>query len=36
MADIRYPDGIGAVLAMKRQGVKSARIPGADLWLEVL
>jgi UDP-N-acetyl-D-mannosaminouronate:lipid I N-acetyl-D-mannosaminouronosyltransferase len=35
-ASLRYPDGVGAVMALKRKGVLSARIAGADLWLEVL
>jgi UDP-N-acetyl-D-mannosaminouronate:lipid I N-acetyl-D-mannosaminouronosyltransferase len=33
---LRYPDGAGVVLAMRRHGVKTVRVPGADLWLSVL
>jgi UDP-N-acetyl-D-mannosaminouronate:lipid I N-acetyl-D-mannosaminouronosyltransferase len=33
---IAYPDGIGAVMALKQKGIKSTKIPGAELWLDVL
>jgi UDP-N-acetyl-D-mannosaminouronate:lipid I N-acetyl-D-mannosaminouronosyltransferase len=33
---LRYPDGAGVVLAMRRRGARTARLPGADLWLAVL
>lgn len=33
---IAYPDGIGAVMALKRKGIKSTKIPGAELWLDIL
>jgi UDP-N-acetyl-D-mannosaminouronate:lipid I N-acetyl-D-mannosaminouronosyltransferase len=33
---LRYPDGAGVVLAMRRKGVVSARGAGADLWLAVM
>jgi UDP-N-acetyl-D-mannosaminouronate:lipid I N-acetyl-D-mannosaminouronosyltransferase len=35
-ASLRYADGAGVVLALALKGVRSARIPGADLWLAVL
>lgn len=35
-SSFNYPDGVGAVMALRQKGVQSARIPGADLWLEVL
>ncbi|MDP7022597.1 MAG: WecB/TagA/CpsF family glycosyltransferase [Candidatus Krumholzibacteria bacterium] len=36
-ADFCYPDGVGVVWAMKKKGLfGSRRIPGAELWLEVL
>src|SRR5580698_1134661 len=35
-ATLRYPDGAGVVVAMRLKGVRSARVAGADLWLEVL
>jgi UDP-N-acetyl-D-mannosaminouronate:lipid I N-acetyl-D-mannosaminouronosyltransferase len=31
-----YPDGIGAVLALRRLGVAATRLPGADLWLRIV
>jgi len=31
-----YPDGIGAVLALRRQGIRAKRIAGADLWLALI
>ena len=32
-----YPDGIGAVLALKKKGLKDAiRIPGSELWLDIV
>jgi UDP-N-acetyl-D-mannosaminouronate:lipid I N-acetyl-D-mannosaminouronosyltransferase len=34
--NIGYPDGIGAVLALKRKGVYSKKIAGADLWLDII
>lgn len=34
---IAYPDGIGAVIALKLKGVSSAiRIPGCELWLDII
>lgn len=35
-ATIRYPDGIGVVWAMRRRGVRTARLAGADLWLHLM
>jgi UDP-N-acetyl-D-mannosaminouronate:lipid I N-acetyl-D-mannosaminouronosyltransferase len=35
-ATLRYPDGAGVVVAMRLKGARSTRVPGADLWLEVL
>ena len=35
--NIGYPDGIGAVWALKKKGIKSAvKIPGVELWLDVI
>ena len=32
-----YPDGIGAVIALKRKGLEFAiRIPGSELWLDIV
>ena len=34
---VGYPDGIGAVKALKTKGAKNAiRIPGSELWLEII
>jgi len=35
-ATLRYPDGAGVVVAMRMKGFQSARVAGADLWLEIL
>lgn len=36
-ADFCYPDGIGVVWALRRQGMREAvRIPGAELWLQLM
>ena len=35
--NIGYPDGIGAVWALKKKGIKSAiKLPGVELWLELI
>lgn len=34
--NIGYPDGIGAVLALKRKGIKAIKIPGAEFWLDII
>ncbi len=31
-----YPDGIGAVWALKRKGINSIKIPGAEFWLDII
>lgn len=33
---IGYPDGIGAVMALRRKGIHSTRIPGAEFWLDII
>jgi len=34
---VGYPDGIGAVRALKKKGVKNAvRVPGSELWLDII
>jgi len=33
--NIGYPDGMGVVLALRRRGLHTARVAGADLWLEL-
>lgn len=34
--NIGYPDGIGAVYALKKKGVESEKIPGSELWLDIV
>lgn len=35
--NLGYPDGIGAVWALKRLGIKNViKIPGVELWLEII
>jgi UDP-N-acetyl-D-mannosaminouronate:lipid I N-acetyl-D-mannosaminouronosyltransferase len=34
--NIGYPDGIGAVFALRRKGINSSKIPGAYLWLNII
>jgi len=34
--NIGYPDGTGAVLALRQKGANSVRIPGVELWLDII
>ena len=35
--NIGYPDGIGAVWALRKKGVKNViKFPGCELWLDVI
>lgn len=34
--NLAYPDGMGAVLALRRLGIRSPRIAGADLWTGIV
>ncbi len=34
--NIGYPDGIGAVMALKRKGINAIKTPGAQLWLDII
>jgi UDP-N-acetyl-D-mannosaminouronate:lipid I N-acetyl-D-mannosaminouronosyltransferase len=34
--NIAYPDGIGAVMALKKKGYKVAKIPGVELWHDII
>tara|TARA_R110000744_G_scaffold131138_1_gene239151 strand:- start:1257 stop:1961 length:705 start_codon:yes stop_codon:yes gene_type:complete len=34
--NIGYPDGVGAVLALKRKGIQSVKIAGAEFWLDII
>ena len=33
---LAYPDGIGAVMALRRHGISGRRVAGADLWLALI
>ena len=35
-ANIGYPDGIGAVWALRRKGLKATKIAGAEFWLDII
>lgn len=35
-ANLAYPDGMGAVLALRRLGLPAVRIAGADLWQRII
>lgn len=35
--NLGYPDGIGAVMALKKKGIKEViKIPGCELWLDII
>lgn len=34
--NVGYPDGIGAVYALKKKGHKAGKIPGVELWLQLI
>ncbi len=34
--NIGYPDGTGAVLVLKQKGFDAVRIPGVELWLDII
>ncbi len=35
--NLGYPDGIGAVMALKKKGIKQvSKIPGCELWLDII
>ncbi len=36
MATLRYADGIGVVLALRRKGIVSAKIAGCELWEKIM
>lgn len=33
---IAFPDGIGSVMALKQKNIRASKIPGAELWLDIL
>lgn len=35
-SNIGYPDGIGAVWALKRKGLSATKIAGAEFWLDII
>lgn len=34
--NIGYPDGVGAVMALKQKGLKAVKIPGSEFWLDII
>ncbi len=34
--NIGYPDGIGAVMALKQKGLDAVKIPGSEFWLDII
>ncbi len=34
--NIAYPDGAGAVMALKKKGLKAIKIPGAEFWIDIV
>lgn len=34
--NIGYPDGIGAIMALRRKGIQAVKIRGAELWLHII
>ena len=34
--NIGYPDGVGAVMALKKKGYAAAKIPGVELWHDII
>ncbi len=34
--NIGYPDGIGAVMALKTSGLNAVKIPGAEFWIDIV
>ena len=34
--NIGYPDGVGAVMALKQKGLKAVKIPGSEFWLDIV
>lgn len=34
--NIGYPDGVGAVMALKQKGVDAVKIPGSEFWLDII
>jgi len=34
--NIAYPDGAGAVIALRSKGLKAIKIPGSEFWLDII
>ena len=34
--NIGYPDGVGAVMALKEKGIDAVKIPGSEFWLDII
>lgn len=34
--NIGYPDGVGAVMALKQKGLTATKIPGSEFWLDII
>ncbi|NOZ13592.1 MAG: WecB/TagA/CpsF family glycosyltransferase [Acidobacteria bacterium] len=34
--NVAYPDGIGAVLALRQKGIHALKMPGVELWLDIV
>ena len=34
--NIGYPDGFGAVIALRKKGAKAIKIPGSEFWLDII
>jgi UDP-N-acetyl-D-mannosaminouronate:lipid I N-acetyl-D-mannosaminouronosyltransferase len=34
--NIGYPDGVGAVMALKQKGLDAIKIPGSEFWLDIV
>jgi UDP-N-acetyl-D-mannosaminouronate:lipid I N-acetyl-D-mannosaminouronosyltransferase len=34
--NIGYPDGVGAVMALKQKGLSATKIPGSEFWLDII
>jgi UDP-N-acetyl-D-mannosaminouronate:lipid I N-acetyl-D-mannosaminouronosyltransferase len=34
--NIGYPDGVGAVMALKQKGIDAVKIPGSEFWLDII
>jgi UDP-N-acetyl-D-mannosaminouronate:lipid I N-acetyl-D-mannosaminouronosyltransferase len=34
--NIGYPDGVGAVMALKQKGLNAIKIPGSEFWLNII